>query len=126
MIEGFLFSGKRRDLHFGDELSRQKPAFFSFDHTQRMVGMNIQEAIRSGKPFRREGWVDDDIYVVYDRNDIVLALETDPCTDILLEVQDILADDWYTRDDVWSCKHRPMETTRNSLAGASQERLVVP
>ncbi|HSL46874.1 MAG TPA: hypothetical protein VK897_25780 [Anaerolineales bacterium] len=60
--------------------------------------MNIQEAIKSGKPFRREGWVDDDIYVVYVENDIVLTLETDFSTSIDLDIQDILADDWYTRD----------------------------
>jgi len=66
--------------------------------------MKIQEAISSGKPFRRKGWVDDVIYVVYEDDDIVLTLETDPCTSIELDVQDILADDWYTRDDfrvVW-------------------------
>jgi hypothetical protein len=66
--------------------------------------MKIQEAISSGKPFRRKGWVDDVIYVVYEDDDIVLTLETDSCTSIELDVQDILADDWYTRDDfrvVW-------------------------
>jgi hypothetical protein len=62
--------------------------------------MNIQEAINSGKPFRRKGWVDDAIFVVYEEDDIVLTLETDFCTSIELDVQDILADDWYTRDDV--------------------------
>ena len=59
--------------------------------------MNIQEAIRSGKPFRRQGWVDDDIYVVYEEHDIALTIETDSCMSIELDVQDILADDWYTR-----------------------------
>lgn len=62
--------------------------------------MNIQEAIQSGKPFRRKGWVNDDIYVVYDWNDIALALATDPGTSVELDVQDILAEDWYTRNDV--------------------------
>jgi hypothetical protein len=62
--------------------------------------MNIQEAIKSGKPFRREGWVDDEIYVVHAENDIVLTLEKDFCTSIELDVQDILADDWYTRDAI--------------------------
>ena len=44
--------------------------------------MNIQEAINSGKPFRRKGWVDDVIFVVYEQDDIVLTLETDSCTSI--------------------------------------------
>ena len=60
--------------------------------------MNIQEAIRSGKPFRRKGWVDDCIFVVYEEHDIVLTLETDSTIPIELDVQDILADDWYTRE----------------------------
>ena len=60
--------------------------------------MNVQEAIQSGKPFRREGWVDDEIYVVYVENDIALSLEGDFCTSIELDVQDILAEDWYTID----------------------------
>jgi hypothetical protein len=62
--------------------------------------MNIQEAISSGKPFRRKGWVDDVIFVVYEANDIVLTLETDSCMPIELDVQDILADDWYVREDL--------------------------
>ncbi len=62
--------------------------------------MNIQEAINSRKPFRRVGWADDAIFVVYAEHDIVLTLETDFCTSVELDVQDILADDWYTRDDV--------------------------
>lgn len=63
-------------------------------------GMDIQDAIKSGKSFRRKGWPDDGIYVVYVEHDIVLALETDPSHSIELDVQDILADDWYTREDV--------------------------
>jgi hypothetical protein len=62
--------------------------------------MNIQEAIKSGKPFRRKGWVDDDIFVVYQKDDIALSLESDFSTSIELDVQDILADDWYTREDL--------------------------
>jgi len=62
--------------------------------------VNIQEAIRSGKPFRRKGWVDDDFFVVYEKDDIVLTLEADYSAFVELDVQDILADDWYTRDDV--------------------------
>jgi hypothetical protein len=62
--------------------------------------LNIQEAIQSGKPFRREGWVDDEIYVVYVKNDIALSLEGDFCTSIELDVQDILAEDWCTLDSI--------------------------
>jgi hypothetical protein len=65
-----------------------------------MDGMNIQEVIKSGKSFRREGWVDDDIYVVYDEHDIALTLERDFSTSIELDVQDILADDWHTRAEM--------------------------
>ncbi len=61
--------------------------------------MNIQDAIKSGKPFRRRGWVDDNIFVVYEEGDIVLLIETDRYTSIELDVQDILAVDWYTRDE---------------------------
>jgi hypothetical protein len=63
-------------------------------------GMNIQDAIRSGKPFRRKGWPDDGIFVVYVEHDIVLTLEKDFSTSVQLDVQDILAEDWYTREDV--------------------------
>ena len=63
-------------------------------------GMNIQDAIKSGKPFRRRGWSDDGIYVVYVEHDIVLTLEGDPGCIIELDVQDILADDWYLRKDI--------------------------
>ena len=62
--------------------------------------MTIQEAIKSGKPFRRKGWAPDDLFVVYDEHDIVLKIEADSYTSIELDVQDILADDWYTRDDI--------------------------
>jgi len=62
--------------------------------------VNIQEAIKSGKPFRRKGWVDDDFFVVYEKDDIVLTLEADYSAFVELDVQDMLADDWYTRDDV--------------------------
>jgi hypothetical protein len=63
-------------------------------------GMNIQAAIRSGRPFRRRGWPDDGIYVVYVEHDIVLTLEKDFSTSVQLDVQDILAEDWYTREEV--------------------------
>jgi len=63
-------------------------------------GMNIQDAIRSGRPFRRRGWPDDGIYVVYVEHDIVLTLEKDFSTSVQLDVQDILAEDWYTREEV--------------------------
>ena len=62
--------------------------------------MNIQQAINSQKPFRREGWIEDDFFVVYQEHDIFLTLEGDPSASIELDVQDILAEDWYTRDDV--------------------------
>lgn len=62
--------------------------------------MNIQEAITSGKPFRRKGWSPNELFVVYDEHDIALTIATDPCTSIELDVQDILADDWYTRDEI--------------------------
>ena len=62
-------------------------------------GMNIEDAMRSGKPFRRRGWPDDGIVVVYVEHDIVLTLEKDFSTSVQLDVQDILAEDWYTRED---------------------------
>ena len=62
--------------------------------------MNIQQAINSRKPFRRKGWEDDSIFVVYEEDDIVLSLEADFSTSIELDVQYILVDDWYTRDDL--------------------------
>jgi len=65
-----------------------------------MNRVNIQEAIKSGKPFRRRGWVDDDLFVVYEKADIFLTLEAEYSAFVELDVQDILADDWYTRDDV--------------------------
>ena len=73
--------------------------------------LNIQEAIRSGKPFRRKGWANDDIYVVYHRNDIVLTLATDSSTSLELDVQDILADDWYLRDETVSTCPTDHETS---------------
>jgi hypothetical protein len=73
--------------------------------------MNIQEAIKSRKPFRRRGWLDDGVFVVYPVHDIVLTLETDPSLAIALDVQDILADDWYTREEA-PVSHQPMLTTR--------------
>jgi hypothetical protein len=63
--------------------------------------MNIQEAIKSGKPFRRMGWIDE-IFVVYPQHDIVLTLDTDYSCSIELDVQDILADDWYTHDEPYA------------------------
>ena len=66
--------------------------------------MNIQEAIKSGKPFRRTGWVDDNIFIIYEQGDIALAVESDPSTSIELDVQDILAVDWYTRDEVYEVR----------------------
>jgi hypothetical protein len=62
--------------------------------------MKIQDAIKSGKPFRRKGWADDRIFIVYEKYDIALTLETDFSTSIELDVQDILAEDWYTRESL--------------------------
>jgi hypothetical protein len=73
--------------------------------------MDIQEAIKSGKPFRRMGWVDDDVFVIYDSHDIVLTIESDPLSTIELDVQDILAEDWYTREDD-PVQHAPQYTNK--------------
>ena len=62
--------------------------------------MNIQEAIKTGKPFRRMGWMNEDVFAMYSAHDIVLVLESDPLVPVELDVQDILADDWYTRDQI--------------------------
>jgi hypothetical protein len=79
-------------------LNNQFPSFPLRRVEKRKNGMSIQEAIRSGKPFRRMGWIDDGVFVVYEEHDIVLTLEADPGTPIELDVQDLLADDWYTCD----------------------------
>jgi hypothetical protein len=85
--------------------------------------MNIQEAIKSGKPFRRRGWLDEGVFVVYPAHDIVLTLESDTCISIELDVQDILADDWYTREEAPQAQeprapvyHQPPMTTRKEPA----------
>jgi hypothetical protein len=81
-------------------------------------GMNILDAIRSGKPFRRRGWPDDGIFVVYVEHDIVLTLEKDFATSVELDVQDILADDWYTREDVFQqAKDLPTSKYLSFLSG---------
>lgn len=69
--------------------------------------MNIQEAIQSGKPFRRKAWPADGIFVVYPEHDIVLTLETDHNTAIDLDVQDILANDWYIREEIHAVYEMP-------------------
>ena len=69
--------------------------------------MNIQEAILSGKPFRRKSWLDNGVFVVYPEHDIVLTLETDLNIAIDLDVQDILANDWYIREDVHAVYRTP-------------------
>jgi hypothetical protein len=81
-------------------LNNQFPSFPLRRVEKRKNGMSIQEAIRSGKPFRRRGWPDDAVFVVYVEHDIVLTLEKDFSTSVELDVQDILADDWYLREDV--------------------------
>jgi hypothetical protein len=68
--------------------------------------MNIQEAIKSGKPFRRKGWPDDDVFAVVENpeEDFIAVMETDRFAGLEFSIQDILANDWYTRDDfrvVW-------------------------
>jgi hypothetical protein len=60
--------------------------------------MKIQEAINSGKPFRRKGWFDDQMHVVYTENDMALTPKEDFCTSLELDVQDFLAEDGYTHD----------------------------
>lgn len=57
--------------------------------------------IKSGLPFRRKGWADDDVFVFVERpeDDIVAVMETDPLSSVGFDIQDILADDWYTRPD---------------------------
>jgi hypothetical protein len=79
--------------------------------------MNIQEAIKSGKPFRRRGWGDGHIYIVQQLNLTVLTIESSPDISIELEVQDILANDWYTREGVHEAYelqnqvfHQPMQS----------------
>lgn len=61
--------------------------------------MNIQDAIKSGKPFCRKAW-GDELFIAYSQDDIVLSLATDFSISIELDVQDILAEDWYTRDEL--------------------------
>ena len=81
-------------------LNKQFPSFPLSRFEKRKNGMNIQDAIKSGKPFRRRSWPEDGIFVVYVEHDIVLTLEKDFSTSVELDVQDILADDWYTREDL--------------------------
>ena len=83
--------------------------------------MNIQEAIKSGKPFRRKGWLDDGFFVVYPEHDIVLALETDTCISIELDVQDILANDWYTREDVHEVYELPGQVFHQLMQSQGRE-----
>jgi hypothetical protein len=78
------------------DLKKHLHPFPSSSAERRKNGVGIQDAIRSGKPFRRICWVDDDILVIYKAHDIVLVLESAPDTSVELDVQDILADDWYT------------------------------
>lgn len=64
--------------------------------------MTIQEAIKSNKPFRRKGWPDDGIFAIVEdpSSDFVAVMETDKFQFVEFSIQDILADDWYTRDHV--------------------------
>ena len=58
--------------------------------------MLIQEAIESGKPFRRQGWPPDDIwYIVNFPNEDMVALdEYTQSYPLEPTIQDILANDW--------------------------------
>jgi hypothetical protein len=89
------------------DLKKQFHPFPSSVVERRKTGMNIQDAIRSGKPFRRIGWVADDMFVLYEEDDTVLTPETDPDTPVELDVQDILADDWHTCES--EVNHVPLE-----------------
>ena len=82
--------------------------------------MNIQEAIKSKKPFRRLGWMNN-IFVVYTAHDIVLTLESDPLTSIELDVQDILADDWYTRDEIYASYEFPNQVLNQPMPSRGRE-----
>lgn len=60
--------------------------------------MSIQEAIKSGKPFRRESWPEEFFVICKDPDvDFLLFMELDPYRSIDISVQDVLAVDWYTR-----------------------------
>jgi hypothetical protein len=56
--------------------------------------MFIQEAIKSGKPFTRDAWVDDAWMFVEENN---LFRMTKDILDATLDADDILADDWFVK-----------------------------
>jgi len=56
--------------------------------------MTIQEAIKSGKPFKRDAWIDS-AWMYVEEN---IFKMTNEILDTTLEVDDILADDWFTKN----------------------------
>ena len=57
--------------------------------------MTIQEAIRSGKPFRRKSWADENMWMVVDRARFSWAFtSTGMGYFTSLDPSDVLADDW--------------------------------
>jgi hypothetical protein len=62
--------------------------------------MTIQEAIKSGKPFRRESW-QSDMYDQFVKVDYDLNIIRDARTNVEIEilVSDILATDWIIKDN---------------------------
>jgi len=84
--------------------------------------MNIQQAIKSKKPFRRSGWTNNDIFVIYLPHDIVvLTFESDPPMSIELDVQDILANDWYIREDFHESFGLPDPVLEQPMHGCGME-----
>ncbi len=60
--------------------------------------MTIQEAIKSGKPFRRKGWSDEWPYFVYDKHHEVMLTDDDKKEELWdLSFKDITPDDWETK-----------------------------
>jgi hypothetical protein len=61
--------------------------------------MNIQQAFKSGVPFRRVGWPDEDIwFVVENYDDLVAVAENDESNFLEVNIDDICADDWETKE----------------------------
>jgi len=61
--------------------------------------MNIQEVMKAGLPFRRRGWIDDDVFIVYEKGDIVFTMEEDDLSSANIDCEDILSEDWYIKND---------------------------
>ena len=58
--------------------------------------MTIQEAIKSGKKFTRDAWVDSAWMFVEENN---LLRMTNEFLDSTLDAEDILANDWIVKND---------------------------